>query len=355
VPPTKLQSLIRVLVKDFWRYQSALLSKDNSYLSICNRYEQLKTDPDREGFLCNWLWTSDLHAPKILPLLGKQLFKKALENHPICESNNTLEKTDFPQVSFIIGHRGEARLPHLLKTLNSIAGQTDIKIECIVVEQDNNPLLPEYLPTWIEYIHTPPPILDMPYSRAWAFNVGAKRAKSDVLIFHDNDFLISKDYAKEILRRIKQGYKVVNLKRFLFYLSQAGIDQFFSDRISLIDSPLENIVQNLEAGGSIAIERDKYWDIGGFDESFIGWGGEDNEFWERARTLKVWNYGYLPMVHLWHPSQPGKELQETSAISLYKQLSQIPVDIRIANLKKRSVGQNKIDIQSASTFFSTGG
>lgn len=329
----KLQNIISVLVKDFWRYQSALLSKDNSYLSICNRYEQLQAAPDGEGFLCDWLWTSDLHAPKVLPLLGKQLFKKALVNHPICLSNNTLQKANSPQVSFIIGHRGHARLPHLLKTLNSIAGQTDIRIECIVVEQDNCSLLPDYLPAWIEYIHTPPPILNMPYSRAWAFNVGAKRAKSDVLIFHDNDFLISEDYAKEVLRHIRQGYEVVNLKRFLFYLSQVGMEQFFSDQTSVIDSPLKKIVQNLEAGGSIAIERDKYWQIGGFDETFIGWGGEDNEFWERAQTLKVWNYGYLPMVHMWHPSQPGKESRNSDGIELFWEYKEKTVESRIEKLR----------------------
>ncbi|MBD2187091.1 glycosyltransferase family 2 protein [Pseudanabaena mucicola] len=326
-----MQSLIGVLVKDFWRYQAAILAKDNSYLSICNRYEKLQVSPDSEGFFCDWLWTSDLHAPKILPFLGKQLFRKALIHHPIAFADS-IENLNSPQVSFIIGHRGKSRLSHLLKTLESIAGQIDITLECIVVEQDNLSILPEYLPSWVEYIHTPLSTVDMLYCRSWAFNVGAKQAKSDVLIFHDNDFLISQDYAKEVLRRIKQGYEVVNVKRFLFYLSQLGTKQFFDGRDSLIKQPLEKVVQNLEAGGSIAIARDKYWEIGGFDEAFIGWGGEDNEFWERAQTLKVWNYGYLPMVHLWHPSQPGKDLVDTPAISYYQRISQIPIDVRISNL-----------------------
>ena len=332
-----VQRLIGVLVKDFWRYQTAILAQDNNYLSICNRYEKLQVSPDCEGFLCDWLWTSDLHAPKILPFLGKQLFRKALIHHPIAFSS-TIEKSNSPQVSFIIGHRGKPRLPHLLKTLESIAGQSNIQLECIVVEQDNLSLLPEYLPSWVEYIHTPLAAVDMPYCRSWAFNVGAKQAKSDVLIFHDNDFLISQDYAKEVLRRIKQGYEVVNVKRFLFYLSQLGTKQFFDGCDSLIKQSLEKIVQNLEAGGSIAIARDKYWEIGGFDEAFIGWGGEDNEFWERAQTLKVWNYGYLPMVHLWHPSQPEKNAKDAPSLILYRESSKLPVAKRIDTLKSCHFG-----------------
>ncbi len=65
-------------------------------------------------------------------------------------------------------------------------------------------------------------------------------------------------------------------------------------------------MQNAEAGGSIALSRDAFHAIGGYDESFVGWGGEDNEFWERAQTRRVWPYGYLPFVHLWHAPQPEK-------------------------------------------------
>ena len=333
-----ISNLVGVLIKDLWRYQLAFLSEDNSYLSICNRYEKLQLSLDREGFLCDWLWTSDLHAPKVFPLLGKQLLKKALTDHPISLSNNIPEKSNSPKVSFIIGHRGKTRLPHLLKTLESIAGQIDIKLECIVVEQDNLSLLPEYLPSWVEYTHTPLPTVDMFYCRSWAFNVGARIAKSDILIFHDNDFLISQDYAKEVVRRIEQGYEVINLKRFLFYLSQIATQQFFDNGDSLIDKTLENIVQNSEAGGSIAISRDKYWQIGGFDETFIGWGGEDNEFWERAQTLKVWNYGYLPMVHLWHSSQPDKHPSKSKGNKLFWDYQKKSVECRIKELQDNLQG-----------------
>ena len=78
----------------------------------------------------------------------------------------------------------------------------------------------------------------------------------------------------------------------------------FEKHAGLTDAAPEVIVQNLEGGGSVATTREAFESIGGMDESFIGWGGEDNEFWQRAQTCRVWPYGYLPIVHLWRPSQP---------------------------------------------------
>jgi len=89
---------------------------------------------------------------------------------------------------------------------------------------------------------------------------------------------------------------------------------------------------------SIAITRDGYQRIGGMDEGFIGWGGEDNEFWERCQTLKLWPYGALPLVHLWHPAQPGKYQADNQTLKRYRDLSKIPPEIRIERLRQEAAG-----------------
>lgn len=327
-----MKQLISVIVKDLPRYLPALLNNDAQYLGLCNRSERLEPAPDNSGYCCNWQWTSDLHAPKILPLLGRWLMKRALADHPIRRLPQPENHSDQPEVSFIIGHRGMARLPHLLATLESIAGQKGVSIECIVVEQETESQIGAHLPSWVRHIHTPPPTPDMPYCRSWAFNIGVKQERGSVLVLHDNDMLVSADYASQILARVNQGYEVVNLKRFIFYLKERHTQAVFTGRASLTEEAPEAIVQNLEAGGSVAITREAYERIGGMDESFIGWGGEDNEFWERAQTCKVWPYGYLPLVHLWHPSQPGKYQGENPTLQHYRDLSAIPAGERIAHL-----------------------
>ena len=336
-----MRSLVGVLVRDLPRYLSALAGKGEAWLGVCNRNEQLKPAPDCNGFSCDWRWTSELHAPKVIPLLGRLLMRRALADCPIALSKEPGQSViDPPEVTFLIGHRGMARLPHLLLTVQSIAAQLGASVECIVVEQDTVSQLGQHLPAWVSLVHTPPPDPNMPYCRSWTFNVGARHARGKVLVLHDNDMLVPVDYAACILDRVRRGYDVVNLKRFIFYLSQAHTRELFDGTASFLNAAPEVIVQNTEGGGSIAITREGYDKIGGMDESFIGWGGEDNDFWERAQTLPVWPWANLSLVHLWHAAQPGKQDAQFETARHYRALTEIDPRERINALRKMHTGQS---------------
>lgn len=336
----RLRELVGVVVKDLPRDWRALAAADRSYLAICNRHESLVTAPHGlVGYRCDWQWTSELHAPRVLPVLGRRLMERALKDHPIRRSVRSDAGLGLPELSFVIGHRGSERVPHLLATLEGIAGQRRLDFECIVVEQEARSRLDGVLPTWVRHLHTPPPTPDTPYSRSWAFNCGAEAARGALLVLHDNDMLVPADYGAEILARAREGYEVINLKRFIFYLGESHTRAFFRGSLRLLDAAPERILQNAEAGGSVALTRAAFDRIGGMDESFIGWGGEDNEFWERAQTCRVWPYGYLPLVHLWHPNQPGKQARDNPMIGLHRTLAELPVAERIARLCARERGR----------------
>jgi len=314
-----------------------------------NRNERLIANPIGRGVKCDWQWTSDLHIAKVFPSLGRNLMQRALRDYPIVLKDDEIaslpsvarnDASLVVDVSFIIGHRGLERLQHLLLTLRSIAAQTDVSLECIVVEQSIKEEIRAMLPDWVRYIHTPLLRPDLPYNRSWALNVGARQAKGKLLVLHDNDFLVPQVYASELMKGFSKGSEVIQLKRFIFYLSKEGTEYMLANRALSPICP-ERIVQNLEAGGSVAVGREAYFAIGGFDESFIGWGGEDNEFWDRAQTRKVCPYGYLPLVHLWHAGQPDKHYsggQGRYTGDILKQLMSVPREKRIEALKKSSIG-----------------
>lgn len=340
------RNLLGVLLKDWQRYRRALAAPGKEYLALCNRNERLDPAPNGTGYRCNWRWTSDLHAPKFLTWMGVRLLERALNDHPIHRAPMPSIGNATPEVTFIIGHRGTDRLPHLLATLESIAAQQGAMVDCVVVEQDVKPRIAAQLPPWVRHIHTPPPEPDMPYCRSWTFNIGARHAGAPILVLHDNDMLVPADYAANVLARVAQGYEVINLKRFIFYLSETHTQALLSGHAALTSEAPLTIVQNLEAGGSIAVTRQAFENLGGMDESFTGWGGEDNEFWDRAQSRRVWPYAALPIVHLWHAAQPGKQQAGNRTLEHFRALSRIPVADRIERL--RAMPQGKLSGPAAS-------
>jgi len=233
---------------------------------------------------------------------------------------------------------GESMLaiPLLSLVLASIAAQVGVAVECVVLEQSDEPRIADRLPEWVRYLHTPIPE-GMPYSRSWAFNVGARAARGPLLVFHDNDMIVPRRYAAELLDLRRRGFEVINIKRFVFYLSAGETMRVLEGKT--IEGPPERVIQNLEGGGSVAVDRETFFEIGGFDESFVGWGGEDNEFWERSSVRAVWPWGYVPLVHLHHAEQPEKRRRDRRTAAVLDERSRISPEERVQELTTRAFGR----------------
>ncbi|HEX2832973.1 MAG TPA: galactosyltransferase-related protein [Thermoanaerobaculia bacterium] len=307
-----------------------------NWTRLRNRNETLAVDA--RGARCEWQYTSELHLANVYPLASRMLLRRALHDWPIVLRDDAPAVSATPEVTFLIGHRGTARLPNLLATLRSIAGQTNVKIECIVIEQSTAPEIRDALPPWVRYVHTP---FALDYCRAKTFNDGVRLARGEVLIAHDNDMLVPSRYAAELLARTRDGNAFVDPKRFIFYLTEADTRAIFGGA-PLTTNVETTIVQNLK-GGSIAATVEGYRAIGGFDEGFVGWGGEDLEFWERARAHgRVYEFGYLPLMHLWHAAQPGKvQGNAAPAQQRYFEVRETATEERIARLRATNFSNEK--------------
>jgi GT2 family glycosyltransferase len=150
---------------------------------------------------------------------------------------------------------------------------------------------------------------------------------------------------------LRGGFDVVTLKRFIFYLDASSSQYVFDQGCKgLKRVEVETVLANALGGGSVAIAKDAYKSIGGFDEEFNGWGGEDNEFWDRCLTRKVYDYAYLPVVHLWHEAQPGKRTIDGNGLftaELTKSRRSMPPANRIAELTAREWGQSTAPFDSS--------
>jgi len=330
-----LRDHLGVWIKDRWRWERCLRSSSRRYLSLANRTETLEPAPNGSGYACRWAFTSRLHAPSVQPHLAQRLLRRCLADAPIGRQTTPPQSPARPELSVLIGHRGSERLPLLLATLESLAAQENVQLECLVIEQDSEVRIAAKLPAWVRHIHAPLSDPDAPYNRSHTFNIGADQARSPVLLLHDNDMLVPRGYGRRILQRIEAGYAVVNPKRFIFYFASEHSQQVVRGEARFDQQPADYIVQNLEAGGSMAITAQAYQELGGMDDQFSGWGGEDNEFWDRCLTRPTWIWGYEPVLHLWHRGQPLKAEDRNPNLERARTLMRRPAEERIEDLRRR--------------------
>jgi|GEM_PF-84680 len=327
---SKIKKTMGVVVKDLPNYVLNI-STPRRWIHVRNRQDMFWCHRDKRGIKCDAIWSSDLSAPMVFPVLGTLLMRRALVDWPV-EFSPNIQSKRHPDITFILPFRGRERLPQLLLTIKSIMAQKGVAVECLVVEQAAESISPQ-LPEAVRYIHLPHPADPSGWHKSWAFNQGVRLSKSDIVVCHDADILVPQAYGLEILKLAGEGYQAIHPQRFLFCLEKKDTEVL--DRGGrLIGMPTHRIRKNWQ-GGTLAICKKAYWEIGGFDERFKDWTGEDREFFDRCRALKQFRSGYLPFVHLWHPDQETKYGNERkNNLNFFYNIMRTPKDERIRQIKK---------------------
>lgn len=309
-----------------------------TWLDLHNRWEQISEDAVTGGRVCHWRDSSPLTVAKFFPRVGARILHHCLRLWPVSFEARENAMSDKPEVSFVIGVRGTGRLPQFQATVDSLLAQEECPAEVIVVEQSWEKQFAEIIPAGARYIHTQATSSDMPFNRSWALNVGVREAKGRVVVLHDGDYVAPKFFAREVARKVSGEIQSARLPRYIFYFDQqtsAGIQQRRTfDGVTR----LEKIVQNNPT--PMALTRDAYLQIGGHDESFYGWGGEDLEFLDRARTLRHAEGAFLPIFHMWHEEAPQRASGHRNR-SILDQKMAVPTAARKSQLAQAAFGMMK--------------
>ena len=209
--------------------------------------------------------------------------------------------------SYVITFRSDlktraANLCAVLRWLSQIRG-----MEVVLVEQDRTPQVRiDTLPSNCThyFVHN-----EGPFNKAWGLNVGFKRSSGAVVGFGDADLVTNAatlmacyerchsefeamkpydqlvDLTPEESRSVLGGDWNVKVDRKGLQRNREGIDEYVCF-----------------CGGLFLMRRGVYEELGGFDERFLGWGGEDDAMTSKlSRLVKRSGVARNQIAyHLWH-------------------------------------------------------
>ncbi len=181
----------------------------------------------------------------------------------------------------------------LNKCIDSLSKQTLKDFELIIVEQAHLP----YKFHNFEWITYPKPLdnvqhIKLPYqskgfNKAWCMNVAVRKSTTELLCFIDADMHFDEFY-------LERAYDFKQKQNHRFFI---GWETLIKEQGR--DEPKERIVNSQiikTAGGIFWIDKYFWWESGGMCEEFFGYGGEDNDFWQRANLMLGGNWKHC-LVH----------------------------------------------------------
>lgn len=141
------------------------------------------------------------------------------------------------------------------------------------------------------------------YNKSRAYNLGARNTKCQTYCFHDSDILIESHIYK-FCSKFFDKFQVITPYNKVINLNEYETKRFYSEKqytlpIGKLPREKDGNYTNV-SGGIVFFNRDAFWDIGGWDERFEGWGGEDDQMNDKINkclTLKIFKSISLHLYH----------------------------------------------------------
>lgn len=135
-----------------------------------------------------------------------------------------------------------------------------------------------------------------------ARNVAAAHSwEADVIVFNDADTVCPPDQIREAVRLATEQPGLVFAYDLYVRLSETATSVYVDDlSLDPMEMSIDATFTSSGSMGCVAISRECFDQVGGFDESYQGWGYEDLDFAHRCAALWPNRRVSGPVYHLWH-------------------------------------------------------
>lgn len=222
-----------------------------------------------------------------------------------------MNRTSLRGVSVIVAYRESSpeRLENLLATINFLKKTYD-DFELIILEGDKRPLFKfhENYSENTRYFFFED---QGPFNKSRLLNQGAKFSRSEVICFHDADMIgwpHLMRHAVDVLLDSDTSdvrtphWSILNVSGHLKRRFCQTLDFSCLKTIDPDNPPRDvNVLYKNQSSGITFWKKDRFFAVGGYNESFVAWGGEDEELLIRATRLGLrWHSVPPPTFHLHH-------------------------------------------------------
>ncbi len=233
---------------------------------------------------------------------------------------------------------------HLRRVLASVDQQTglDGKLEVVVSDDGSTDNTEDVVKQFARDVSYPVRFVTHPHQAfqlSRSRNEGFAATTAPYVVFLDGDCVLPPDHLFQQLKRRRPG---VVMGAYCCRLDEATSNRITVDTIqsgeygrwiprselrklgvlawkSSFYSLIRHPTKPRLFGGNVAIWREDYEKVNGFDENFVGWGGEDDDMRFRLRAAGVqirsilhWTRTY----HLWHPPDPSAPQSITEGVNM---------------------------------------
>ena len=142
---------------------------------------------------------------------------------------------------------------------------------------------------------------EKPFSKAKVINKAVEKSKGDILVIADADIFFSPSLLEESIKHLETHAWVIPFKYVLNLSKKSTHDLLETKPQWPIPIEIETRQRPYAAMEGGIFPRKHFETVGGFDERFVGWGGEDDAF---AASLNIL-CGHVKrmettLYHLWH-------------------------------------------------------